>query len=70
MGDDRDTKPDPSQPDPSRLLRDPDALKESHGRTGRLLKQAGLPFEEEEFEEQGPADRASEAREPDAPDGE
>jgi len=32
---------------------DPDALKGAHGRTGRMLKTAGLPFEDEEFTESG-----------------
>lgn len=30
---------------------DPDALKDAHGRTGRMLQNAGLPFEEDEFDE-------------------
>jgi len=30
---------------------DPAALKDAHGRTGRMLKNAGLPFESDEFDE-------------------
>lgn len=44
-----DTEPTPTDAITERL--DPDGLKDAHGRTGRLLKAAGLPFEDEEFEE-------------------
>lgn len=30
---------------------DPAGMKGAHGRTGRLLKHAGLPFEADEFDE-------------------
>jgi hypothetical protein len=40
---------DPPKPDD--LLKDPDALKGAHERSGRLFQKAGLPFEEEEFDE-------------------
>ena len=43
--------PDESTPDAVTEHLDPDGLKDAHGRTGRLLKAAGLPFEEDEFEE-------------------
>lgn len=52
-----DIKPDPTgEPDagaidPVTAHLDRDGLKQAHGRTGRLLKNAGLPFEEEEFDE-------------------
>lgn len=42
---------DQHKPDPSKVLGNPDALKHAHDRTGRLLKQAGLPFEEDEFDD-------------------
>lgn len=31
---------------------DPDSLKGALGRTGRMLKSAGLPFEEDEFDDE------------------
>lgn len=43
--------PEPETPDAVTERLDPDALKGAHGRTGRLLKQAGLPFEDDEFDE-------------------
>jgi hypothetical protein len=46
--------PDPSTPDtpdPVTAHLDRDGLKGAHGRTGRMLQNAGLPFEEDEFEE-------------------
>jgi hypothetical protein len=45
---------------------DPSALKDALGRTGRMLQAAGLPFEEEEFEELDAAagDTAPVAEEP------
>jgi hypothetical protein len=42
--------PEPTTPDPITERLDPDGLKDAHGRTGRLLKAAGLPFEEDEFD--------------------
>lgn len=48
-GDESD--PTSETPDPVTAHLDPGALKDAHGRTGRLLQNAGLPFEEEEFEE-------------------
>ena len=46
-------QPDPDQVPPDAVTErlDPDGLKGAHGRTGRLLKAAGLPFEDDEFEE-------------------
>ena len=41
----------PDRPDPSKVALDPDALKQAHGRTGNYLQKAGLPFEEDEFDE-------------------
>jgi hypothetical protein len=38
-------------PDPVTTNLDPDALKDAHGRTGRMLKSAGLPFEDDEFDD-------------------
>lgn len=49
QGDPNDSTPD--TPDATTARLDPDGLKGAHGRTGRLLQNAGLPFEEEEFEE-------------------
>lgn len=40
---------DDIKPDPEKL--DPAGLKDALGRTGRMLKTAGLPFEEDEFDE-------------------
>ena len=40
---------DDVKPDPEKL--DPAGLKDALGRTGRMLKTAGLPFEEDEFDE-------------------
>jgi hypothetical protein len=46
-----DIKPDPTSDHetPDTKL-DPEGLKDALGRTGRMLKTAGLPFEEDEFE--------------------
>jgi hypothetical protein len=41
----------PDTPDPVTTGLDPDALKDAHGRTGRMLKSAGLPFEDDEFDD-------------------
>ena len=46
-GDETPSTPDPEAPD-AKL--DPAGLKDALGRTGRMLKTAGLPFEEDEFE--------------------
>ncbi len=46
-GDDTTTNPDPETPD-AKL--DPAGLKDALGRTGRMLKTAGLPFEDDEFD--------------------
>lgn len=46
-----DPQPDPETPDAVTERLDPGRLKDAHGRTGRMLKNAGLPFEEEEFDE-------------------
>jgi hypothetical protein len=42
--------PDPELPDAATVHVDRGSLQGAHGRTGRLLKNAGLPFEAEEFE--------------------
>ncbi len=47
-GDDTPTTPDPEAPD-AKL--DPAGLQDALGRTGRMLKTAGLPFDEDEFED-------------------
>lgn len=47
-GDDTPTTPDPETPD-AKL--DPAGLQDALGRTGRMLKTAGLPFDEDEFED-------------------
>ena len=47
-GDDASTTPDPEAPDTNL---DPAGLKDALGRTGRMLKTAGLPFEEDEFDD-------------------
>lgn len=54
-------RPDPNAaaPDPNdepRADMDPSELKQALGRTGRMLKTAGLPFELDEFDEQDDAD--------------
>jgi hypothetical protein len=41
-----------SDPDAVTVGLDPDALKDAHGRTGRMLKTAGLPFEDDEFDDE------------------
>lgn len=41
----------PGTPDPVTTGLDRDALKDAHGRTGRMLKSAGLPFEDDEFDD-------------------
>jgi hypothetical protein len=43
--------PEEEAPPPGTPIPDPDALKSAHGRTGEYLKKAGLPFEDDEFEE-------------------
>jgi hypothetical protein len=48
MADDLDP---PTSPDPAEI--DPAGLKSAHERSGRMFKQVGLPFEEEEFTEEG-----------------
>ena len=54
---------EPTTPKTDDLLRDPDALKGAHQRSGQMFQKAGLPFEEEEFDDSLP-------RESDAtPDG-
>ena len=47
-GDETPTTPDPEAPD-AKL--DPAGLQDALGRTGRMLKTAGLPFDEDEFED-------------------
>jgi hypothetical protein len=52
-----DTAPDPREEDeplPVDPTLDPDALRDAHGKTGKYLKQAGLPFEDEEFDDSAP----------------
>lgn len=51
--------PEPDTPDAVTAHLDPDRLKDAHGRTGRLLKNAGLPFEEDEFGDVGADDSSS-----------
>jgi hypothetical protein len=41
----------PSIPDPESLKRDPKALKDAHGKYGEYLQEAGLPFEEDELDD-------------------
>lgn len=47
------SEPDPhTQRTPPKTPRvDPEGMKDAHARTGRLLKHAGLPFEDDEFDE-------------------
>ena len=45
-----ETTPD-SEPETIPAGLDPDALKDAHGRTGRMFKAAGLPFEDDEFDD-------------------
>jgi hypothetical protein len=49
--------PTPDTPDPLTAHLDRGSLQDAHGRTGRMLKNAGLPFEEDEFD--GDADSSS-----------
>lgn len=49
--DGRDAAVAPMTPAATTASMDPDALKDAHGRTGRMLQNAGLPFEEDEFDE-------------------
>jgi hypothetical protein len=47
---------EPTTPDPAHgagEIDDQTGLKSAHGRTGRMLKLAGLPFEEDEFDDDG-----------------
>lgn len=48
-GDEAHPTPEPNDAGAPGL--DPDRLRDAHGRTGRMLKNAGLPFEEEEFDD-------------------
>lgn len=48
---------DPTTPDPSKL--DSEGLKDAHGRTGRMLKAAGLPFEDDEFDDEDSSSSSS-----------
>lgn len=57
-----DAPDSPSVPDPKDVLDDPSALKHAHERTGRMLKQAGLPFDEEEFDDSLPRASSDEPR--------
>ncbi len=61
-GDDTPSTPDPEAPDTNL---DPAQLKDALGRTGRMLKTAGLPFEEDEFDADD--DSNSETSDSDAP---
>ncbi len=45
-----DTTPD-GEPTEVPAGLDPDALKDAHGRTGRMFQAAGLPFEDDEFDD-------------------
>lgn len=47
----RDTNPDGTPRVPPGVLDDPHGLKAAHDRTGRMLHQAGLPFDEDEFDD-------------------
>lgn len=64
-----DTPDTPKVPDPREVLKNPAELKEALGRTGRMLKRAGLPFEEEEFEDEAAGESSGSAKEqqPDEP---
>ncbi|MCW2926412.1 MAG: hypothetical protein JWM86_380 [Thermoleophilia bacterium] len=57
-----DPKPSATPPDAVTAHLDPSGLKDALGRTGRMLKTAGLPFEDEEFDDE----RLAEAGTPDA----
>ena len=51
FADDASTDQPPLDPvAPGRV--DPAGLKGAHGRTGRMLKNAGLPFEDDEFDDE------------------
>lgn len=47
-----DPAADDTPPTPPAAI-DAAALKDAHGRTGRMFKNAGLPFEEDEFDGDG-----------------
>jgi hypothetical protein len=52
MHGDEDTSPDPdTDSDAVTTPTDPEGLKDALGRTGRMLSTAGLPFDEDEFDE-------------------
>ena len=47
---------------------DPDSLKDAHGRTGRMFQTAGLPFEEDEFDDEDSTSASSTGEAPPAAD--
>lgn len=46
---------DPPRDRPTDVPRDGAGLRDAHDRTGRMFQQAGLPFEDDEFDDEGPA---------------
>lgn len=48
----RDPNPDGTPASPPTVLNDPEGLKAAHDRTGRMLHKAGLPFDDDEFEDE------------------
>lgn len=61
-GDDTPTTPDPA---PDAKL-DPAGLQDALGRTGRMLKSAGLPFDDDEFDDEADDDSLSESSDGDS----
>ncbi|MCW2924214.1 MAG: hypothetical protein JWM98_1618 [Thermoleophilia bacterium] len=60
-------EPDNVLPDAVTANLDPGSLKDAHGRTGRMMQSAGLPFEADEFEGDGEdADSSSSSSSSDA----
>ncbi|MCW2920553.1 MAG: hypothetical protein JWL76_427 [Thermoleophilia bacterium] len=62
-GDETPTTPDPEAPD-AKL--DPAGLQDALGRTGRMLKTAGLPFDDDEFDDEADDDSLSESSDGDS----
>ncbi len=48
-------------PDATAVTGDPEALRAAHSRYGSMLRTAGLPFDQDEFDESAPADAHGEA---------
>lgn len=49
------------KPDPAKLAQDPERLREAHKKYGDYLRKVGLPFEDDEFDEEAPSEQPSDA---------